>query len=913
VGVSRHSVYFHSMKNITLILCAIAIVTCSAALGGYKPVSTTDPSVLAASDFAWQQIAASDSRVDLSVASNLAVISAAKQIVAGTNYKLTLNGKFDEKSITVDAIVYQDLQGNYKLSSYQVTIADQALSVGGYKPVSVTGADVQAAADFAWTQVAAADSRVDLSTGTGLTVASAAKQVVSGTNYKLSLVGYFSGAPITVNAVVYRNLQGEYSLSSYKVIAAQNSNSLPGGYTPASTSDADVQAAADFAWKEVAAADSRIDLSTGTGLTVSSAARQVVAGISYKLSLVGVFSGTTVTVNVVVYKSLQGDFTLSSYEAVAPQNSVRSFTGGYAPASVTDPDVQAAADFAWKQIAAVDARIDLSSGSGLTIQSASKQVVAGANFKLILSGYFGAPLTVIAIVYQDLQSNLSLTSFKVLPAQDAFPLAGGFQPVDTSDPNVLAAADFAWEQVAAADTRIDLTIGTNLEIESAAAQVVAGTNYKLVLSGEFSGAPISVIAVVFKSLQGDLTLKAYQVLAADNGPIVGGYSPISVDDPEVVAAADFAWKTVSTNAELGLDISTASNLKIISAKSQVVNGVNFQLELSGNFNGLEVVLDAVVFRSISQTYSLTKYQVREFLPLTTVGGYQPVDTTSLDVTDAANWLWQQAAKISGSGVDLTIGKNLQIISAHEQIVAGVNFKVTVQGDFGDKTVLISAVVFKSLQGTYSISSFDIHSSNTQEVLASVGGYQPVDTTSPDIQNAANWLWEQVAQVVGSGIDLSIGNNLKIVSAQEQVVAGINYKITVSGNFAGKTVVVDAVIFKNLQGVYSLSSYDIHVLNSVKVLTEIGGYQPADPSSLEVQNAANWLWEQMAQMTGTGVDLSIGSSLRIISVQQQIVNGVNYKITVTGDFKESNIIVNAVIYKNLQGAYSLTDYDIHISN
>jgi hypothetical protein len=92
-----------------------------------------------------------------------------------------------------------------------------AQKAGAYKSISKTDAGVQAAAEFA---VDAQAERKDLTIELA-SIEKAEKQVVAGTNFRLCLKVTTSGPDddseitSTVKVIVYRNLKGEYSLTSW--------------------------------------------------------------------------------------------------------------------------------------------------------------------------------------------------------------------------------------------------------------------------------------------------------------------------------------------------------------------------------------------------------------------------------------------------------------------------------------------------------------------------------------------------------------------------------------------------------------------------------------------------------------------------------------------------------------------------
>lgn len=105
------------------VLAADASAQRSTVLGGYKAAKTTDADVKAAAEFAVTKRAETEEK-EMELAS---VLKAERQSVAGTNYRLCLKvdseggeGQ-DAVTIFVQAIVYKDLKGNYKLSSWTIS------------------------------------------------------------------------------------------------------------------------------------------------------------------------------------------------------------------------------------------------------------------------------------------------------------------------------------------------------------------------------------------------------------------------------------------------------------------------------------------------------------------------------------------------------------------------------------------------------------------------------------------------------------------------------------------------------------------------------------------------------------------------------------------------------------------------
>ena len=95
-----------------------------------------------------------------------------------------------------------------------------------------------------------------------------------------------------------------------------------------------------------------------------------------------------------------------------------------------------------------------------------------------------------------------------------------------------------------------------------------------------------------------------QTPAREPLPIVGGFQKASIEDAEIRAAADFAVSAAPKKVRLD---------KIVSARQQIVAGVNYSLCLSvkperiGLPTGGKFVA-AKVFRDLNRNYQLTSWQ-----------------------------------------------------------------------------------------------------------------------------------------------------------------------------------------------------------------------------------------------------------------------------------------------------------------
>lgn len=113
----------------------------------------------------------------------------------------------------------------------------------------------------------------------------------------------------------------------------------------------------------------------------------------------------------------------------------------------------------------------------------------------------------------------------------------------------------------------------------------------------FSRVFAKMLIMVTKILITLVLLGTCAIGVADQPQLLGGYSPISMTDPEVMSAADFAVS----------QINQGPLVRIMSAESQVVAGINYKLvlEIVGNDN-LPHAFSVVVFVPLSTSQDSTQ-------------------------------------------------------------------------------------------------------------------------------------------------------------------------------------------------------------------------------------------------------------------------------------------------------------------
>lgn len=82
-----------------------------------------------------------------------------------------------------------------------------------------------------------------------------------------------------------------------------------------------------------------------------------------------------------------------------------------------------------------------------------------------------------------------------------------------------------------------------------------------------------------------------------------------------------------------------------------------------------------------------------------------------------------------------------------------------------------------------------------------GSYRPAKVTSSPVKKAAQYAVQERAKKTGKKLKLD-----KIISAETQVVAGVNYRLRLRVVNGKKSSKVTALVYQNLKGRYSLQGW-----------------------------------------------------------------------------------------------------------
>jgi len=359
---------------------------------------------------------------------------------------------------------------------------------------------------------------------------------------------------------------------------------------------------------------------------------------------------------------------------------------------------------------------------------------------------------------------------------------------------------------------------------------------------------------------------------------VGGYQPIEVHDPGVKEAAIFAVETITKVYH------PAQLQRVLYAENKVINGIEYHLLLA--VVPLPVFhvskYDVIVRKSTQNMYTLVKYStIPDYIP----GGYSPVDINDPEVKDAAKYAISILGKLHGNNIALE-----KIVSAASQVVAGTNFHLVLEVKLDQQITKYDVTVFRSLFGSYELTSHHVSSPEPQ----TTGGFKTISAQDSGAKNAAKAAIEALSHS-HKGLCLA-----RIISAEVQVVAGLNYNLELELTIPPTTLVRARVsVFRSLSGDFKMTSY--HPLENPP-----GGYIIADVNSQDVRDAAKFTVESINKLHSGAQKLEL---TKILSAETQVVAGLNIHLTL--ELNSGNVLIKfeATVFRTLNGEHKLVSHHV----
>jgi len=149
---------------------------------------------------------------------------------------------------------------------------------------------------------------------------------------------------------------------------------------------------------------------------------------------------------------------------------------------------------------------------------------------------------------------------------------------------------------------------------------------------------------------------------------------------------------------------SVSDLEVLSARVQIVSGMNYFLSLRATIKGEKSSLEVIVYKTLQKQYSVVRVTELEDGEMCS-GCAQSITTEDEGVQEAARWAWVYIGK-DISGIDMEHGQ-MEIFDASVQIVSGMNYFLTIHGSFPRKEIVAHATIYKNIQGDYVLIKYEL--------------------------------------------------------------------------------------------------------------------------------------------------------------------------------------------------------------
>ncbi|KAG5120807.1 hypothetical protein JHK84_039147 [Glycine max] len=258
-----------------------------------------------------------------------------------------------------------------------------------------------------------------------------------------------------------------------------------------------------------------------------------------------------------------------------------------------------------------------------------------------------------------------------------------------------------------------------------------------------------------------------------------------------------------------------------------------------------------------------------------LGGITEVQgaANSVEINNLARFAVEEQNKRENSVLEF-----VRVISAKQQVVAGVNYYITLEAKDGE------------IKNEYKAKVWERESQELLEFKPTLGAGGIIDVpgaaNSIEIDHLARFAVEEQNKRENSVLEL-----VRVISAKKQVVAGMNYYITLEAK--------DGVIKKEYEAKIWVRGW----LNSKELLefkpvnvssTQMGGITDVTANSLEIDILARFAVDQHNKKENANLEF-----VGVIRAKQQVVEGFIYYITLEAkDGETKNVYETKLKFNSL---------------
>ncbi|KAK9091925.1 hypothetical protein Syun_026836 [Stephania yunnanensis] len=364
----------------------------------------------------------------------------------------------------------------------------------------------------------------------------------------------------------------------------------------------------------------------------------------------------------------------------------------------------------------------------------------------------------------------------------------------------------------------------------------------------------------------------------------GGWVPIDVHSPHSIELARFAVNEHNKEAHTHLKFE-----RLVKGESQIVAGVNYRLTISATNGGLIQTYEALVYEGLDHKKVLKSFKVihLETSDIPPIGGWTPIDANSLHSIELARFAVDEHNKEAHTHLKFN-----RLVSGESQIVSGVNYKLIIKAINGELIQTYEAHVFEALNGQRVLNSFKIIHLKTSDIPPA-GGWTAIDVNSLHSIELARFAVNEHNKKAHTHLKFE-----RLVSGESQIVAGVNYKLIIKAINGELIQTYEARVFEALDGERVLNSFTVVITSDIP---QPGGWQPVEDVK-EVEGIGRFAVAEHNKEAHTHLKFE-----GVLKGETQIVEGINYRLTIRAINGELIHNYEARVFKDLKGHKNLVSF------
>merc|ERR1712241_1504451 len=307
-----------------------------------------------------------------------------------------------------------------------------------------------------------------------------------------------------------------------------------------------------------------------------------------------------------------------------------------------------------------------------------------------------------------------------------------------------------------------------ISVVSAESQIVAGTNYRVKINiGSTLQAMIGYFVGLDDATPTDLKVIMYlQLDDTDTDVLMGGYESVSDLDVVKDTVSEIESDIIALLQQNNLDVDDDAIVMVTSAQSQVVAGTNYAVTLAIGHYADVIVGYFVPLPSSDSSQTPTNLHLIDSGYSRMVGSYTEVSDLSSVKTAVSSIESDIRSLLVTEGLTVEDDDEIDVVSAESQVVAGTNYRVTIDvGSLLEDVVIsyfIDLLVNDAEQTPSNLKLIDLGTSITLvDTPSEMETTASSDSDSSDSSDASLQDTEQ-----------SVTNTIRTIRTEDWIIVGI---------------------------------------------------------------------------------------------------------------------------------------------